>query len=174
LVRFAKATPKQFVCQGDDGTKAFKISDEFRIKSQYNIWDFGGKRDTMPGDYVSYSYHMPYDYDGAPGFPITDQSRNNSPVCADRNPYLDKNADAGQTNSAAHQHKGQNVLFKDAHVEFATSHTIGLRDDNIWTYGGDPDMGGGDPGGTPPERPGDGGPMGSSDAYLVNEIQTAG
>jgi hypothetical protein len=107
-----------------------------------------------PGEVVSYSYHMPYSQGGSfETFVITEESPSASPVCADRNPYLDKNASdppgdpngIRSYNSASHFGRGQNVLYKDGHVRFETSPIVGLAGDNIYTYrnsqGEDPSLG---------------------------------
>jgi hypothetical protein len=126
-------------------------------------FDFGGGGRTgsrsgpllpLPGEVVSYSYHMPYSFDGSSWtFVITDLSNPASPVCADRNPYLDENSPAPpgdpnairSFNSASHFGTGQNVLYKDGHVKFETSPIVGLAGDNIYTYRtssvGDPSLG---------------------------------
>ena len=107
LIRYADLQPKHFNCKGDVGTKVFKVSDEVD-DSQLDVtevWDFGsGNQALDPGFYNSYSYHLPYFFpdpregDGQEGtpvnFPVTPVSRAGSPVCADRNPYLDKNAES--------------------------------------------------------------------------------
>ncbi len=98
LVKYADVTTKQFVCKGDVGTKVFKLSDSGvpmpNVEDVTDVWDFGDGEDTgtLPGQYCTYSYHMPYNIGTTPGFPITAVSNPASPVCADRNPYLDKNA----------------------------------------------------------------------------------
>jgi len=98
LVKYADVTPKQFVCKGDVGTKIFKLSDSTvamtNVDDITDVWDFGDGQDTAawPGMYCSYSYHMPYNRGPIPGYPITAVSSPASPLCADRNPYLDKNA----------------------------------------------------------------------------------
>jgi hypothetical protein len=100
LVKYADVTPKQFVCKGDVGTKIFKLSDSStaasnpEIEDVTDVWDFGDGKDTdaWPGMYCSYSYHMPYDRGAIQGWPITAVSSPASPLCADRNPYLDKNS----------------------------------------------------------------------------------
>ncbi len=167
LVKYADVTTKQFVCKGDVGTKIFKISDSYTdltdIEDETDVWDFGDGHDTelWPGQYCSYSYHMPYYIGTTPGYPINAVSNPASPLCADRNPYLDKNArvfldgveadedppewDPGGTgipphyadddktgNSAAHQREGQNVLFNDQHVTFEKYPNCGIAKDNIW------------------------------------------
>ena len=94
LVKYADVTVKQFVCKGDVGTKPFKLTD-YPIKSagvqdMTEIWDFG----QMPSIYCSYSMHMPYYRSPTEqGRPITPNGNPASPLVADRNPYLDTNAD---------------------------------------------------------------------------------
>jgi len=97
---------------------------------------------------------MPYYVESVSGFPITESGNPSSPLCADRNPYLDKNADAylldpaldppywsttegyrdlyGKGNSAAHQREKQNVLFNDFHVTAESYPNVGIENDNIW------------------------------------------
>ncbi|UCF44500.1 MAG: type II secretion system protein [Planctomycetota bacterium] len=173
LIRYSDVTPKQFVCKGDVGTRVFSLSDvepsalQPEVDDVTMVWDFGKQQDTKPkywpGQYCTYSYHMPYDEsDERPGFPIDPGSNPASPLCADRNPYLDKNAapwlegkdckgDADEDaptwqpppdsyyydphktgNSACHQREGQNVLFNDGHVLFAKYPNVGITNDNIW------------------------------------------
>jgi hypothetical protein len=172
LIKYADVTPQQFVCRGDLGTKAFKLSDVKRgildpeVNDVTQVWDFGQKDDlnthVVAGQYCSYSYHMPYSDNstGEPGFPVTAASNPASPLCGDRNPYLDKNAwrylegrscggdpdedcptwhaddyyyDPDKTgNSACHRREGQNILFNDGHVLFAEYPNVGLNNDNVW------------------------------------------
>ncbi len=97
LIKYADVTPKQFVCKGDIGTTAFKLSEcpaaSLVLEDITEAWDFCKK----PSVYCSYSYHMPFDHgsgttcDGAR--PISVNSNPASPVAADRNPYLDTNVD---------------------------------------------------------------------------------
>ena len=157
LVKYADVTPKSFVCKGDSGTKEFKLSiyPGTTAEELTDAWDFGDQ----PALYCSYSYHLPYNNGGQPGFAVATRSSPSSPVCADRNPYLDKNAavyidgqmagedppswdltdnkilDKDKTgNSAAHQRDGQNVLFNDSHVDFEKFPNVGVNNDNIWKY----------------------------------------
>ena len=162
LVKYADVTPKQFVCKSDVGTKIFKLSDFSEATASgvelEEVQDFGN----FPAQCCSYSYHMPYnlDADGAPGYPIGVSSDPGSPLCADRNPYLDRNAEVYLTmntdsaegdvapfwdgvhyadpdktgNAAAHQQDGQNVLFNDSHVTFSKNPIVGIENDNIWKH----------------------------------------
>ena len=167
LVKYADVGVKQFVCKGDSGTKGFKLSD-YASDVQYceiddvqEAWDFGQK----PGVYNSYAYHLPFSNPDFPDelteYPVGTTSRPSSPVCADRNPWLDRNAEtyipdsSGQTpeadeevpywddtegyrdpdytgNSATHQREGQNVLFIDGSVLFARYPNVGISNDHIY------------------------------------------
>ena len=171
LVKFTELPTKQFVCKGDFGTVEMKMGlfelgttgggDRFDFP---DVWDFCGSQGNTdpvgykPGDFCSYSYHDPYPPStGQTAYPITVTSKPDMPVCADRNPMFDKNADsyfAGlhgnftrpdwdapsktpfdpdkTLNSAAHQRDGQNVLFNDSHVDFAVNVWVGVEKDNIY------------------------------------------
>jgi prepilin-type N-terminal cleavage/methylation domain-containing protein len=173
LVRNGIATPKQFVCRGD-GATVFRLS-LFNVApdSIFITWDFGDGAQVWPGECVSYSYQMPFSIpDPRPGreeemtnFAIKERSLEDSPVCGDRNPFLDKNlidtSPGLEDNCYAHEGKGQNVLYKDMHVYFEQDPLVGIGGDNIWTYFDQPPGFVGDDG--PPESP--------RDAYLVNEYQ---
>jgi prepilin-type N-terminal cleavage/methylation domain-containing protein/prepilin-type processing-associated H-X9-DG protein len=177
LIRGYDVAPEQFVCKGDVGTKVFKLSDaedelDPAIEDVTDVWDFGQHdelvTDLWPGQYNSYAYHSPYENEDDRSFPLNSYSNPVSPVCADRNPYLDRNADsyiegedcAGTDerclywdegyqdpdrtgNSACHQREGQNVLFCDGHTSFERYPNVGISKDNIWKCWDEPD--------TPPE-----------------------
>jgi len=172
LIKYADMTPQQFVCRGDLGTRVFSLSDVQTgilppdVNDITQVWDFGQKQDMktnfVAGQYCSYSYHMPYYHPltNEPGFPVTPASNPASPLCGDRSPYLDKNAepylegkdclgdpnedaptwhpdayyyDPDKTgNSACHRREGQNVLFNDGHVLFAEYPNVGINNDNVW------------------------------------------
>jgi prepilin-type N-terminal cleavage/methylation domain-containing protein len=169
LIKHGSVPAKQFVCKGDVGTKEFQaseISTTLNIENT-DVWDFGPIT-TMegPGFYCSYSYHQPFSFtaqDRPCGRPLSAESSSQSPLCADRNPYLDKNAAAyldgiqpdeeapnfdipdGRSygeytdddrtgNAAAHQREGQNILYNDGHVRFERYPNIGIANDNIWKY----------------------------------------
>jgi hypothetical protein len=167
LIKYADVTPAQFVCKGDVGTKEFKLSDytgvDTLVDDISDVWDFGNNTPAtnFPGLRNSYAYHDPYQNAGISpkqSYPLGSYSDSASPVMADRNPYLDKNAaayrdgaggekapkwettpapghyaDPDKTgNAAAHQREGQNVLFCDSHVGFAKFPNVGISNDNIW------------------------------------------
>jgi type II secretory pathway pseudopilin PulG len=168
LIKWEDVTPAQFVCKGDVGTKEFKLSEAPGLATSINnvtdVWDFGSNTSPAtklwPGQYNSYSYHDPYQNTAiSRSFALGSYSDPASPLMADRNPYLDKNASTyidGHTpaegaapswattpapphyydpdktgNSAAHR-EGQNVLFNDSHVKFENYPNVGISKDNIW------------------------------------------
>jgi len=163
LIRNTDITPKQFLCKGDVGVREFKLSEMSTTLDDLTMaWDFGGDERAMPYEFCSYSYHLPYDNsNGTGGYPISGSSNPSCPVVGDRNPWLDKNADAihgdatlrpsewrtdSETgagylydpdkveNAVTHQQDGQNVLFNDGHVIFAKKPNVGVDDDHIWKY----------------------------------------
>jgi len=197
LAKYGFVTAKLFHCKGDDGSTIFGVKKAGGPPgiSLSRLWDFGWKPSPAPGggtkglwagECVSYSYHMPFNQGDttAPGFPISEYSKENSPLCADRNPHLDSLApdDLDATaNSLSHEDEGQNVVYKDLHVRFEETPNVGIGIpgtvdlDNIWTYGGVVLDGGGAVDGTIPMQVGEGWPVGdtfSNDSYLVNEVQT--
>ena len=172
LVKYADVTPSRFVCGGDEWARAFDISKLMNFeggRDKRGLWDFG---DT-PGQHCSYAYHMPYMFerlddgndmdDGndivMDSYSLSSESDPESPVCADRNPYLDRNAESYidgadpyedapwwnrnyvvgcyedpdlTGNSALHKREGQNVLFVGGHVKFCKYPNVGIYNDNIW------------------------------------------
>jgi hypothetical protein len=120
--------------------------------------------------------------DGPDGlsFAMSDIFGSGTPVAADRNPWLDTNAGLGPgddiaSNSACHQGKGQNVLYKDGSSRWERSPQVGIGADNIYTYGGDITQNIGDPDGTAPSGNGDifAVPTCQNDALLVSEENIA-
>ena len=178
MVRYGQAQPKQFVCKGDEAT-VFKLS-LFSVPPRggmFETWDFGDGPQVWAGECCSYSYHLPFSFpDPRPGpqqgdpitFMIRERSPENSPVCADRSPFLDKHLTGTEPgiedNAYAHNGDGQNVLYKDGHVSFEETLFVGIGEDNIWCYWDGADE--------PPQFIGDDGPPANrEDAYLVNEYQ---
>ncbi len=92
LIKYADVGPKQFICKGDVGADVFELSDYTpTIAKDTDAWDFG----KGPGKHNSYSYHMPFNISDTSTtcYPLSTSSNPASPVCADRNPFLDKNAE---------------------------------------------------------------------------------
>ncbi len=154
LVKYSEVTPKSFICKGDSGASEFKLADyptrNAAIAEMINAWDFG----PGPDDYrkhCSYAYHNPYGL-----YALTTSSEPGMAVAADRNPWIAApgadaktpftnfkpditpwNGTATQAkfgNAVTHQEDGQNVLFMDTHVDFASRAYCGIEDDNIYTY----------------------------------------
>jgi prepilin-type N-terminal cleavage/methylation domain-containing protein len=101
------------------------------------------------GKHCSYSYHAPNQ--GSTMFPPTTEGGARFALLADKNPYIkDQSLPSAQRklpapsallpgqiwkqNSFSHQESGQNVLFGDVHVDFAIVPTVGVENDNIYTY----------------------------------------
>jgi prepilin-type N-terminal cleavage/methylation domain-containing protein len=150
LVKYAEVTTKSFVCKSDSGTSIFKLSDypTAPITEEIDAWDFGPPADARK--HCSYAYHQPYSL-----YALTTSSEPGMAVAADRNPWISSPAAAAKTfsnfkpdltqfggttaqakygNSVSHQEDGQQVLFMDSHVEFATRAYCAIEDDNIYTH----------------------------------------
>jgi prepilin-type N-terminal cleavage/methylation domain-containing protein/prepilin-type processing-associated H-X9-DG protein len=162
LIKYGNMVSKQFTCPDDADAKEFTLGDEYKsmgvtdttkmIKELSDAWDFGGN----PGICCSYSYHIPFpDAVTLQSYARDPTSSPGSPLCADRNPYLDKNAtdyikdpripnpylgttdgeyhdDKLKGNCASHGRKAQNVLFNDGHVAAESYPNCGISNDNIW------------------------------------------
>lgn len=93
LVKYQDVSPKQFICKGDSGSEVFKLSTYTitTLTDLTKVYDFGYR----PGKHCSYAYHFPFSKDTGgtqAGLPISVNSSPSSPLAADRNPGLDKNA----------------------------------------------------------------------------------
>jgi len=148
LVKYSEVVTKSFVCKHDSGTSPFKLSDyrSAAVTEEIDAWDFGPE----PWRHCSYTYHMPYG-----PYALTTSSDPNMAVAADRNPWIDSPAakakdfsrfkpdfpqfggttdQARYGNSLSHKEDGQQVLFMDAHVEFAKRSYCATDDDNVYTH----------------------------------------
>jgi hypothetical protein len=181
LVKYVEMTPRTFICKGGKGATEFELRRARGLPRDFELidaWDFG----PTPEKHVSYAYHMSL---GAYALKVS--SDPGLAVAADRNPWMDSpfakarpfskfkpdipphngaNAQARAGNCLAHDGDGQNVLFLDAHTEFAKRAYCGLDDDNIYTLSTDPN--GGDPLGTPPVFP-TAQPTSAEDSLLLND-----
>ena len=204
LVKYAKVTPDSFLCKGDRDVTAFALRDyspprgvppDGHPTGLQDVFDFGlggrgraphntGQQIPWPGQVVSYAYHMPYSIgEGGPSFSVSDVFGPDCAIAADRNPWLDINAglklgdDPVTSNSATHQGKGQNVLYKNGSLSFERHPQVGVGSDNIYTYSGlneSINQNIGDPEGIRPvDASGNidylSGPLAQNDSYLVLE-----
>jgi prepilin-type N-terminal cleavage/methylation domain-containing protein len=149
LVKYSEVTTKSFVCKSDSGTSVFKLSEypSATIAEEIDAWDFGPPEEAWK--HCSYSYHQPFGL-----YALTTSSEPGMAVAADRNPWISSPAadakdfarfkpdiapwngtaeQAKHGNSVSHQGDGQQVLFMDAHVEFAKRPYCAIEDDNIYT-----------------------------------------
>ncbi len=190
LVKYYGAPPRLFVCLGDVGAQELNLSElpPGAVPSGCrlaDLWDFGP---TMPEATraCSYSYHAPFSL-----YALTTASDSNSPVAADRNPWLaspaadakwfpgagsnffrpeiepyyGSSAQGRNGNAITHQKDGQNVLFLDGRVAFETRAYCGIGQDNIYTVSDRPQNGSAL--GTPPLRSSL--PMCQKDALLLHD-----
>ena len=133
LIKYTEVTPKSFICKGDTNVKEFEPGNNVDLTL---LWDFG----PTGTDHCSYSYHLPYCK-----YPLTTSGDPGLAIAADPNPWIDKDRDwngfnptggkelAKLGNAITHQEEGQNVLFLDSHVEFESTSSCGLGQDNIYT-----------------------------------------
>ena len=94
LVKYEDVSPKQFNCKGDSGAEIFKLT-TYTVTTQTDLtkcYDFG----SVPAKHNSYAYHFPFATSATStrqaGYPIGVNNKPSSPLAADRNPGLDKNA----------------------------------------------------------------------------------
>jgi prepilin-type N-terminal cleavage/methylation domain-containing protein/prepilin-type processing-associated H-X9-DG protein len=79
---------------------------------------------------LGYSFANPYPSTALArtGYQLTSHMNPAFVVGADLNPGT-----GGDANSITHEDRGQNVLFADGHVEWASSPLVGIQQDNIYT-----------------------------------------
>jgi hypothetical protein len=179
LIKHAECSPKMFICKGETCTKEFSLNQITNIPTHVrdiqSCWDFGPE----PWRHYSYSYNVPF---GGTG--LLDTMDPNTPVLADRNPWIawvggqpkafsqfepdiaPWKGDAGQArsgNSPNHQGDGQSVVYMDMHVDFEKRPFVGIDQDNIYTRwdGADKIRG------TPPDM--NTPPADKTDAVLIND-----
>ena len=190
LVKYAEVTPKSFLCKGDMSTNEFSLGSETATPKPADLtdcWDFGSN----PQSHCSYTYHLPFGTTG-----LTTSSEPALAVAGDRNPWIDSpgatakalftspdgkrnfqgkgGATDDQTygNTTVHQEDGQNVLFMDAHVEFAKRSYCSLEEDNIYTVSTVADKG--DPRGVAPPIAVTSKPANRKDSFLVHDPKWSG
>lgn len=181
LVKYGEASPELFLCIDREGATEKGMSKfepatyGVRDKKETDLWDFGPN----PSVHCSYSYQMVYG-----SHKLSTSCKPGMAVAADRNPWMDspsrKAKDfslfkpdtapfGGSTkqgrhgNALPHDEDGQQVLFLDAHVEFAKRPWCSFEDDNIYTsWDGDDKVRG-----KPPKVGSI--PADASDSLLVND-----
>ena len=79
---------------------------------------------------LGYSFANPYPTTDLArrGYQLTSHLNGSFAVAADLNP-----GEGGKENSKNHEDRGQNVLFADGHVEWASSPLVGIKGDNVYT-----------------------------------------
>jgi prepilin-type processing-associated H-X9-DG protein len=142
LIRTQEITSEIFVCPS----------------SKRKPWNFGGGALTALNwtnfagtsvlrDHLSYAYANPYPGTEAigKGYKLNNSIGAEFAIAADMGPgddallTLSTNAGAeamSRGNSFNHYSEGQNILYGDGHVEFASSPFVGVQRDNIYTAGG--------------------------------------
>jgi hypothetical protein len=144
LVRSGDITTKQFLCPTSGDRENNRKEVELYLDSYYDFADYRS---------VSYGYQVPF------GPQITragDWMPRDMPLAADKGPFLTANTQvpseslaatvvtvpssdirqAGEWrpfNSLNHAGEGQNVLFRDGHVQFLRTPIVGIGLDNIYT-----------------------------------------
>ena len=147
LVLSKLSVPKQFICPSDP--RAPKVADTRGDLPAYSApgWTLNfGVYQGISSETFSYAFAYPWI---GPLQPPAAWWRNigtgSNVLAADIGPSLsspldDPNAPQGTSvaNSKNHGGQGQNVLFGDAHVSFCTRNDVGVANDNIYTYSGNP------------------------------------
>lgn len=141
LVREADVALKSFICD-KSSQKEFKNKSGLGLTE---LWDFGPD----PYKHVSYAMQNPYGK-----FPATRATNPRAAIAADMSPWfkdgdivspasgsVPPNPDTNTGlradrlgNSLNHEGEGQNILFGDGHIEFNRTATVGVNNDNIYTY----------------------------------------
>jgi type II secretory pathway pseudopilin PulG len=175
LLRTQDITPEVFVCPATMQEK----------------WEFGGGANTALNwtnwqgndvlrKHLSYSYQNPYASPKAiaSGFRLNNSITAEFAIVADMNPGTDAllklnlrstPSELRAGNTANHSREGQNVMYGDGHVSFEQSPFVGVKRDNIYTYG----VSGGDK----PESGGDGfagSPVSPDDSILLPTARSIG
>jgi prepilin-type processing-associated H-X9-DG protein len=123
LLKSGSIRPEQLICPA---------TDDRPLPAETDI---SGLLDFPDPGYCSYSFQNLLD---APG-PIKRDRARPMPVLADRNPLFHQgrfdHEVSARANSFNHDRRGQNVLFVDGHIRWATTPEVGIDEDNIWLAG---------------------------------------
>ncbi len=142
LARVQKLPTVLLICPYNDENEF--VADQGLPGKQANFTSYGKN--------LGYSYANPYPDDNATkkGYGLTSKVGAAFPLAADLNPGINpqRNADVNaatpgaawsvmkKANSENHEQRGQNVLYGDGHVVFATTALCGVNGDNIYTAQG--------------------------------------
>jgi len=162
LVKYEDLIPKLFLCPSADSAEEMDLQDAINQNSNIESWD--DLRDFRSMVNLSYSYNDPFnslldatsssaliisadknpkfDDDLGVGLPVAgsgsepDSTDNSNACTSDFNPdWTDQSGDnLEHGNSRNHATEAQNVLFVDTHVKKHDEPTVGVADDNIYTY----------------------------------------
>jgi prepilin-type processing-associated H-X9-DG protein len=148
IVRTQDVTTSVFVCPADKTARQW----DFAPKLNPGALVIAQHRGNFPSPaFLSYSLANPYPDEAAVarGYTWNDRRRDaDFAHAADMNPGHDAllkltpdspPADLANGNSPNHDRQGQNVLYADGHVDFATTPFAGVGRDNIYTVSASPD-----------------------------------
>ena len=120
LMRTQRLPPEVFICPLNDDT-SYQPDTAAGVLLRSNFADYHRN--------LAYSFANPYPdaTARAAGYQLNSHLTAQFPIAADLNPGPDRR------NSRNHEGEGQNVLFADSHVDWQTSPTCGIGQDNIYT-----------------------------------------
>lgn len=154
LIKYASASPKQFVCKADSTAEVFKLSGTGTAKTELtDVWDFGETTSPAtengvpyPAIYYSYAYHMPYLMSTKAIYSLDSTSNGSMVVMADKSPYLVTTSDSDRQrydftdsdthewgNSPNHAFTGQSVVYNNGATTWEKNCFVGYGNDNIYT-----------------------------------------
>lgn len=143
VLRTQDITPDTFICPSSAQDR-WQFDAPSETTQDYTNWTTGSTQRRSIGKALSYSYANPYGNSAAisNGFLFNDSMTAEFALMADINPGApelmttlgDANGAAiRKINSPNHDYDGQNVLYADGHVDWATTPFVGVQRDNIYT-----------------------------------------
>ncbi len=143
-LRTQDITTDVFICPSSN-------ADRYELQNQniqsFTNWGTGAANTNSIGKALSYSYQNPYPSAGAVsnGFQFNNSMTADFAIMSDINPGVSGTNDdvasafgtssstLRKANSNNHDKDGNNVLYADGHVDWATSVYVGTQNDNIFT-----------------------------------------
>ena len=121
LIRTQQMPPVIFTCPYTD-VKTYVPEPAKNLSARSNFTNYR--------DNLGYSFANPYPSAALAhaGYQLTSHLSGSFAIAADLN-----SGEGGKKNSDNHEDRGQNVLFADGHVEWASSPLVGIKEDNIYT-----------------------------------------